>query len=519
MSLPLINREIQLQNQGFIEQPNELSDALFDGILITPGVIPQNWRLESQVHQSVILSRKIDTTRNFLGPQTNIVRDEVRKTTWAAFIEKGSLIVMNVSASGTQRTVLAPENVWRSHIVLDKYSGTIRAAWITRINGTRHLWLDGVQLSTVAADPDFPYLDLSQVSIGHVQDQPASFGLLSYKDRSTGKIYIRRLDGGGLGVEQEIAAPSTIGGMSFAISGDRVLSRIDALDAGRLVPMISQSSDGGMTFDSFTAIDLPYGPGAHAIPSPPPVVDYLGHFHIPVTVTDGSTSVAANVVMDQAFVEAIEIPGRVQNISKIALERFPKKPVVVDTLVARFGNGLTDGLGLIMVIESGGLLFTSNSQAGGIHFPAGVHLNHEMPKIACYDSTECYTGGITANTVSMDYIYLELDPETGQPVCGDLHFETWDMPLPAPVVMATADGAVVHMEITKDANFEPGATSFRFQDQSVGIIGVVIHDARHATITTTVPSAGGSVAMLCGKILEFEVLTTFYHHAGEIVIS
>jgi|GEM_PF-2599468 len=519
MSLPLINRETQLQNEGATAQSNELNDAIFDGTPIVPGAVPQNWKLESEVHMSRILSNKIDSTRNFLGPQTNIVRDEIRKVTWAAFIEKGSLVLVKISDAGMQRTVLAPANVWRSNIALDKYSGTIRAVWITRNNGMRHIWIDGVQLTTFAADPDFPYLDFNQVSIGRIQDYPPSFGLLSYKDRGTGTIYIRRLDGGGVGMEQEIAAPSTVGGMSFAISGETILVRIDALDTERLVPMIAQSSDGGMTFGSFAAIDLPYGPGACVIPSPPPVVDYLGYFHVPVVVANSSTSVAADVVVGEAVVEAIEVQGCVRNSSKIALERFPKKPVPVEDGASRFGNGLTDGLGLIMVMESGGLLFTSNSQAGGIHFPPGAHLNHEMPKIACYDSTECYTGGARANTVSMDYIYLEVDPETDQPVCGDLHCETWDMPLPEPVVMATANGGVVRVEIVRDANFEPGATSFRFQDHSIGITSVVIHDARHATITTTVSPAGGGGSPLLGKSLEFEVLTTFYHHAGEIQIT
>ena len=64
------------------------------------------------------------------------------------------------------------------------------------------------------------------------------------------------------------------------------------------------------------------------------------------------------------------------------------------------------------------------------------------------------------------------------------------MPLPEPMVTATANGGEVHVEILKDANFEPGATSFRFQDQSVGITGVAIHDTRHATVTTTVSLEG-----------------------------
>lgn len=286
-----------------------------------------------------------------------------------------------------------------------------------------------------------------------------------------------------------------------------VVLRVDALDGERIVPMLARSSDSGASFGAFEPIELPFDDSFRVIPSGSPVVDHRGFFHVPLAVTDGKESVLLNAVLDEALVEAIRLHGKLDDYSKIASERFPSKGGAT-----RFGNGVTDGLGLIAVMESEGRLFTSNSQASGIHFPHAKHLNHEMPKITAYDSSECYTSGLRANIVSMDYLYLEADPDTKLPYSGELHFETWEMPLPEPILTAKANETDVSVKIESDAHFYSGQTVFDFDDPAINITKVDFVDNRTVTIST-------DSALLVGKRLSFEARTLFYHHAGSVVVE
>ena len=54
-----------------------------------------------------------------------------------------------------------------------------------------------------------------------------------------------------------------------------------------------------------------------------------------------------------------------------------------------------------------GRLFSSNSSAGGGHFPEAKLLNHEMPLVAEFSASECYSSGQKPNVVSMDYLFVE----------------------------------------------------------------------------------------------------------------
>jgi hypothetical protein len=510
--LPFIPREKQIQLVDFnLMRAGVLGDSIFDGIPISKGVRAQNWKPELKVHNTVLLSTEIDSTRNLVGSQVSVVRDEVRRKTWATFIESGRLILAEIVNTNAVRKVLSENNAWRSHLVLDKFSGQVLVVWISKDDRRNLLWCNEIPLPTAASNPDFPFMDISQASIGFVQKQPAPFGLLTYKDRDTGKLYIRRYEKNAFGDEQELKVPRIIGGASLAISNSEVLIRIDALDGERIIPMFARSSDSGMSFSAFEPVELPFDDSFRVIPSGLPVVDHHGFFHVPLAVTNNKESILVNAVLDEALVETIRLPGNLADFSKIAAERFPKNTGSIGTL-ARFGNGVTDGLGLIAVMELEGHLFTSNSQAGGIHFPQAEHLNHEMPKIAAYDSTECYTGGLRANIVSMDYVYLEADPDTKLPYSGELHFETWEMPLPEPILTAKAKGTDVSVEIESDAHFYPGQTVFEFDDPAVNITGVDFVNERSATILTDSTS-------LVGKRLSFEARTLFYHHAGSVVVE
>ncbi len=517
MRLRLVTREAQLEAAGVLPVSSPgLSDHLFDGLDVPLGIKPRNWLLEYEVHETVMLSTHVDSTRNLFSPQVNILRDEVRDKTWCAVIEGGRLSIFEVTQGTVKSRVLAEHAAWRSHIVLNKFTGEPLPAWITSAADDEALWFAGRKVPTEARRPDFPFVALSQAPIGHVQSEPPPFGLITYKCREGGRLFARRLSEGRVEGEVAIDAPEIVGGFSIAISGDQVLSVVDAVEDGRVTPMSCLSTDGGKTFGSFEPIEVPLDGSFRVVPaSGPPVVDYGGFFHVPLTLTDGEHDLALNIAVDEAVVEAIRVPTSGSDAPQAVIEVFPRKPEAAAGPEARFGTGVTDGYGLIMVMLSAGRLFTSNSQAGGLHFPEKAHLNHEMPTIAAFAATECYTSGRQPNTVSMDYMYLESDVALGgpqQPLSRELHFETWDMPLPVPQVTATAQGSDVTVHIEHDANFMPGETSFDIDDSAVAITSVEIQGDRDAVVGTDSEELGG-------KVITFEVRSRFYHHLGTTTIA
>lgn len=513
MRLRLVERAAQLQASGAVHLRSPMTlDEFLDGIEIPSGVRAQNWSLEHEVHGSALLSKAVESTRNLLSTQVNLVRDDVRDKTWCSIIEGGKLTLVEIGNEGSHRCVLTEANVWRSHMVLDKFAGEPIVCWITATSESHTLWFQNEAVPTAARRPDFPFTALSQAPIGHAQSDPPAFGVLAYKCRDTGQLFCRRFEGARLGPEIEVDTPAIVGGLSFAISGEEIIGRIDAIKDDRVVPMISFATDAGAVFGDFEAVELPYGASFHALPaSAPPATDFLGFFHVPIAVANGEESIALDLVVNEALVEAVRMPTSASGTPEAGTQAFPKKTATTESdAPQRFGDGVTDGLGIIMVALSEGRLFTSNSQAGGIHFPERVHLNHEMPKVAAFNATECYTGGKQPNVVSMDYVYLEADAE-GFPLSGELHFETWHMPLPEPQARARADGSDVIVTIDKDANFIPGETIFEL-DPSITVRSVEVIDDRNARVVT---DAGA----LTGRRIGFEVRSRFYHHRGSAVIT
>jgi hypothetical protein len=262
------------------------------------------------------------------------------------------------------------------------------------------------------------------------------------------------------------------------------------------------------TITEFIAIDLNYPELTgmqSAITHSPPVVDHSSKIHVPLALFGEGRCTALDFLYKDAIVEAIRVPAP-SNASKsmplVALERFPSK----GGSNLSFGNGVTDGVGIIMVMASAGSLYTSNSQAGGINYPPPSHLNHEMPYIAAYDSSECYTSGDKPNVVTMDYIFLEADPLTQKPASRDIHLETWDMPLRTPILKAVEIEGTVEVTIEQNAFFYPGETTFTFDGPKIVIKSVSFLDSRNARIETCVSAKGA--------VISFEVKTLFYHHAG-----
>lgn len=533
----IITRDQQQQRQSAQERqpvwpPVTHDDRFFDGTSTPRTISPRRWLAEGAVHSERILSDSIDSTRTLMGPQISILRDDNRRVTWAVtseMSERGSghrrlLLHKFPGAWPTAKTPASSEHraliegpLWRHHIALNKFTGEVTTTWITGNAEASQLWVNEKVIETTATLPDFPFFEFSQPPIGHVPRSAPPFALLGYKCRKTGAIFIRRMDGETVEAEVKLNVGATVGGISFAICKDTVLVRVDVLEDGELVPVLIQSTDAGRTFQAPKRIDLSsYEKGFKVVPGfTRPVVDVGGHFHAPIHVRSGKESVALNyVVREDALVEAIRVrdsgdgrSARYGGVAKISLEVFPATLGNPNA----YGNGVSDGHGLIMVMNEGGRLYSSNSSAGGMYYPPSAHLNYEMPLISVFATTECYTSGLKPNYVSMDYMYLETDAD-GFPISSRLHIETWDMPLPVPAITAVSKGSEILVTAEADTDLEPGHVTFSFDDPSITVTDVKVTGLRTATVKA-------DTDQLKGKTLQVDVDALFHRHYGEAVIQ
>lgn len=488
-----------------------LDDKYFDGEPLPRELVPRHWRAEGDVHEGHRASRSIESTRFFRGPEVTILRDDLRRTTWVGLVEDGRLVVRRYpqAGPGQEDAVVAHGDIWRYHIALDKFTGEVTATWVATAEGRASLWHAGSPIKTDATSPDFPSFAYSQVPVGRIQEREPAYGFLAYKDRDSGRVFGRRVHRGRLEGEQVLLDEPTVGGMSVAVFEDDVVGRVDLLRDGQLIPAFLLSHDGGRTFEGPNEIDLSVVVRDNFVARPGfqrPIVDKGGSFHMPIGMESTSEALLLNFVMaSDLLVEAIRVPGQLR---KGDLEVFPSTLGSGNT----FGNGVSDGHGLIMVLNTEeGLLFSSNSSAGGGHFPEAKLLNHEMPLVAEFSASECYSSGHKPNVVSMDYLFVEANG-VGRPISGELFVETWDMPLPEPRATAKAKGKTVAVSILNDADLEPGKVTFDFDDPGVAILDVSVHDLRSATVRT-------NRADLRGKTISFDVLTQFHRHYGEALIE
>lgn len=511
-----------------LEQASGLPlDAYFDGLPLPRETAARNWKSENAVHRAQAIADRLDSTRYFEGPQVSILRDDNRRVTWAAIVEKASALVERKDSGSSQlilcrisgarlgdsgapridRKVIAEGDIWRYHIALDKFSGAVSVAWIQRTNGKQTLWLDGKLVPTAAEEPDFPFSAFSQPPIGHVATTAPPYSLLGYKCRRSGRVFLRKVEKQKLGDEVVLnPKDSVVGGVSFAVLDDKVVARLDVLKKEKIVPHLLISDDAAKSFRTKVLDISGFERGFEVVPGyTKPVVDVGKNFHAPVIVTDGKESAALNYVLEaDALVEGIRIHG---TRPRGSLEVFP---ATLGNPTA-YGDGVTDGYGLIMVLGSEGRLFTSNSSAGGIFFPRSAMLNHEMPLIAAFCPTECYESGLKPNYVNMDYLYLEADSR-GEPISSTLYLETWDMPLPIPKMTAKSHGAKVEVTVISDADLEPGKVNFGFTDPTVKILDVQVTGLRSAVVLTDTED-------IKGKVLIFDVDTIFHRHYAESVVD
>jgi hypothetical protein len=510
--MQIITRQKQT---GGPELSIKYDDSVFDGESIPREISSRAWLKEGDVHKTTVLTKSLETTRFFTGPEVCITRDDIRRTTWAGVVEERRLLLCEASGPRPnqfptprfERKAVAEGDIWRYHLALNKFTGRVSIVWISRSNGSHCLWLDGQEVSTAAKTVDFPFLAFSQAAVGRIQACEPEFGILTYKCRESGRIFWRRISHGSIDSEGAFDVGDTVGGASVGIAKDIVVVRVDQLRDGRLAPTLIESDDGGKTFSKARDVDLSnYEAGFNVAPGySAPTIDKGYGIHVPIIATNGQESVALNYVLAKdTLVEAIRVSG---NRPRGSVEVFPS------TVGSRqpYGNGVTDGHGLIMVLGTEGRLYSSNSSAGGIYFPERALLNHEMPKVAAFDASECYSNGLLANYVSMDYLYVEGDAQ-GRPISPLLHIETWDMPLPIPEAMARSEGSEVVVDILKDADLESGKVIFGFDDPSVNITSIEVINFRKAIVKTDCDE-------LAGKRISFDVQTLFHRHYGEALVE
>lgn len=490
-----------------------LTDTLLDGIEITAKSKVAKWLDENQVHYARLLSERISSTRFLLGAQVIAGRDDVKKLSHILVIEEDQLVRVTLSLSNeVERYIVHRGMIKRAHLTINKFSGYPHVIYVaTDDSGSSLLFLDGREIKTSSSDVDFPFMALCQAPIGQVQMNQPSYGLLGYKCRTSGKIFLRDISSDeSVGSEREISTPHCLGGIDFAISGDRVLFRVNSIENESLTTRVANSSDKGTTLSPFEIIDLGgFEPDEHLPATSPVFRDYLGNFHVPVATLKGDKRHLFDA-MDDLAVESMTLSARGFGYT---LAAFPKKPGMEALAVPLGrGDGTTDGVGVIATATDQGQLLVSNSQTGGAIYPQERLLNHEMPKVFAFKATECcYTRAQTPNTVSMDYIFLECD-ENGAPISNHLLVETWDMPLPIPVVEANANGSNVVVTIIKDAWFENGRSIFNFDDPSIAINSVNYLDERTVELQTNSSS-------LVGKKITFETKNVFYWHEGKATIA
>src|SRR5258706_11557893 len=115
--------ELMAQVNAGNRSSGETLDSLYDGIDIPREISVKNWLYEEDVHKTKILASNIDSTRYFTGPQVAILRDDNRRTSWAAYVESGKLILCKIFKEQIEKRVIATGIIWRYHLALNKFTG------------------------------------------------------------------------------------------------------------------------------------------------------------------------------------------------------------------------------------------------------------------------------------------------------------------------------------------------------------------------------------------------------------
>ncbi len=488
-----------------------LSDDLLDTARLPRPTNAVRWLRETTVHSGLCITESLRNTNQFLTNQTTLVRDEVRQVTWVISLETEGLYLSRVENTKlVARTQLAPGEIVRATLTVRKFDGAPIVTYIRVSNGISGLYVNGVEVPTSVTDVDFPCIWFEQPPIGYAATEAPTNGLLTYKSKSNAQAFVRRIDPQTLTVDPEVllSLPPILGGVAVAISNGLCVGKIEVIDGGKVKPATITSHDYFATQSSLSEIDLSAGPVGTVIPGTSRLfVDAVGVIHVSVAVANlGVTTLLDVQLADDLLVAAVV--GK--EGTSFAIEAFPKKPLSYTGLRDGYGDGKTDGAGVIATLLSDGRLFAANSQSGGYTYPDSTLLNDDMQKMYVHAQTECYTRD-RPNYVSMDYAFVEAD-ESNAPVSSSLWLETWDMPLPEPTLTHEWDGDRLKLKINQDGWFFPGQTMFTIRPAIAEITRVDFADYREMHLEFNAPSR------VRGTEVTFETRNVFYFHRAAVIV-
>jgi len=489
-----------------------LTDDLFDTRPLPRPIRALNWSSETKVHGGILLTAALKNANQFVGTQTMVVRDEVRRRTHVVAIEIDGLYHYTYAQNAIQmRRLVATGDAIRAHISLRKFDGQPIVSYVLRKDASTTLHIESQQVATKAARVDFPFFTLLQPTTGYPATAPPDTALLFYKDRADGSIFVRNIDPFTFvaGVERKLPFADVLGGADAEITKDKCVVRAQVQVGGALVSHIVTSIDAGATFSSPRPVDLSLVPGTTELPATAATTtDNTLHFHVPVVKASDQGAILLDILPDDDLVTAaISAPAGGAH----ALVRFPSMSARYAGFRDGFGDGIVDGSGVIATLSVGGKLLVSNSQSGGYSYPSEAHLNHDVQKVFGFRSTECYTRGASANTVSMDYVVVEADDD-GRPVSSELWIDTWDMPLPEPQISRAIAGGVVTLRIERSGWFFHGQTSFELDPPNTFITKVTMRGFREIDLEFDDP------AQVRGTTISFETKNAFYHYGAKVTI-
>lgn len=489
-----------------------ISDAIFDTAPLPRPIRAVNWASETNVHGGVRITNALRDANQFVGTQVMVVRDEVRRATHVVAIEADGVYHYTFAGGAiTNRREVASGTAVRAHIALRKYDGRPIVCFVLKTGDTTRLFLEDREIKTGHQQVDFPFFAIVQPPIGLPAVAAPTTGIITYKDRHSGRLYFRQVDPSTLAVgdEKELPFSNSIGGADVAATTAKFLVRAQLLSDGKLRSHIATSTDLAGPFSGAAALDLSTVPHETELPANAPVtVDHTHQFHVPVAVTgDGLTTLLDALPDDDLVVAALTTAGG----SGHSLAAFPSMPKVMAGFREGFGDGTLDGSGVIATVSSGGRLLVSNSQSGGYSYPSEATLNHEMQTVFGFRATECYTRGAVANAVSMDYAFVESD-DAGRPVSAELWIDTWDMPLPEPELQHTFANGVLKIEITRCGWFFHGQTAFEIEPANTFITKVTMNGFREIELEFDDP------AQVPGSTISFETRNVFYHYGAKVKV-
>lgn len=492
-----------------------LGTSLSDALLNTPQ-LPRptkalRWLRETEVHSGLRITDKLKNSNQFFANQVMVVRDELRSVTWVSSIETDGVYLSRIEGNHlASHDLVASGEISRATLTLRKYDGFPLVTYIQVINGQGKLFINKAQVMTASDSVDFPCLAIEQPPIGFAGLDSPKHAVLTYKETETGRSIARRIDPNSLAcdLEVDLQLPSILGGIAIALSSGRAIGKIELVQGAAVVPAVIESADYFTTPAPVKPIDLTGVPHDRVVPAKSRLfVDNTGAIHASLLVENGSDSVALDAHLDDnRIVAAVSGPNAAHSV----IEAFPKMPKLYDGLRFGYGDGNTDGAGIIATLLSNGRLFASNSQSGGYIYPDAGLLNDDMQRMYLHAQTECYTRS-RPNYVSMDYAFIESD-EAGNPVSAELWLETWDMPLPLPEVEHTWEGDCLRLRILRDGWFFPGQTSFVIEPTVAEIAHAEFVDYREMTLEFNEP------ARVRGTTITFETKNVFFYYQASVSV-